>query len=327
MPTRSDLEYRITEKLRTLSAVALQWLAEDIALIRDPKRYRNLQGQGRNAEAQTTSGWPDAYVVRSDNTVDGVEATRDRRTWTQHLEEDIEKAQSPDYPNLNGYLFVAGYPDHKPTPTELGLWTRRLCELGISEDRMDLLIGTGLVAELLKPQYARTLQSILGLSPSPEHFNLIRQERLPDNIERPFEPKVTEYRDGVVHRPALADAVERRLSEDGCALVRGRGAAGKTVLAYLIAAGTDYRVLPSYYLDLAPWAGQVEHLRGKIDNILVEFGGEGVLFILDNVHLEEAFAVDVLRGWLALAYPRGTRLLLVGREVRKRATSFFDKHL
>ena len=67
MPSRSDLELRITEKLRTLPAVALQWLAEDIALIRDPKRYKNLFGQGRNAEAQTTKGWPDAYVVRSDD--------------------------------------------------------------------------------------------------------------------------------------------------------------------------------------------------------------------------------------------------------------------
>jgi hypothetical protein len=325
MQTRADLEYRITEKLRTLSAVALQWLSEDIALIRDPKRYKNLHGHGRNAEAQTTKGWPDAYVIKSDGTVDGVEATRDRQTWTQHLEADIKKALNPDYPNLNGYLFVAGYPDHEPTPAELGQWKSQLCGLGISEDRVDLLVGKGLVAELLKPQYARTLQSILGLSPSPEYFNIISQERLPNNVERPFEPKVTEYQNGVVHRPSLAAAVEHRLRDEGCALVRGRGAAGKTVLAYLIASGGDYRPLPSYYLDLAPWAGKVEYLRGSIDNIFVEFGGHGVLFVLDNIHLEEGFAFDVFQGWRTLARPQGTRLLLLGREVRRRLGSSFDQ--
>ena len=98
MPTRPDLEYRITEKLRTLPAVAVQWLAEDIALIRDSSRYKNLFGKGRNAEAQTTKGWPDAYVVSSDGTVDGVEATRDRSSWKQHLEADIENAKRPDAP-------------------------------------------------------------------------------------------------------------------------------------------------------------------------------------------------------------------------------------
>ncbi len=325
MPSRSDLELRITEKLRTLPAVALQWLAEDIALIRDPKRYKNLFGKGRNAEAQTTKGWPDAYVVRSDGTVDGVEATRDRCTWTQHLTEDIEKAKSPDHPNLNGYLFVAGYPDYSPTHKELGLRVRRFCELGIPEDRVDLLVGTGLVLELLQPKYARTLQWILGLSPRPEYFELIRQEQVPGKIESAFEPEAAEYRHAFVHRPALADTVESRLSEDGCALIRGWGAAGKSVLARLIAAGSDYRVLPAYKLDLKPFVGRVEDLRGKIDNILVEFGGEGVLFILDNIHLEEEFAVGVFHGWRELARWHGTRLLLVGRETRRIAGSAFEE--
>jgi hypothetical protein len=318
---RLDLELRITEKLRTLPAVKLQWLAEDIALVRDRVRYRDLVGQGRNAEGQTTKGWPDAYVVSVDGTLDGVEATRDRRNWTQHLKEDIANAQSPDHPNLNGYFFVAGYPDHIPSPELIGEWRRRVCELGIAEDRVSILIGQALVTELLMPQYARTLQSILDISPRPEHFEMIQQEWISNDVGRPFEPEASEYRGKLVHRPALADSVERLLEMEGYAVVRGQGAAGKTVLAYLIAAGVNYRVLPSYYLNFAGWAGQIELLRGKIENILVEFGGPGVLFVLDNIHLEEMFAVSVFRSWRMLAQSRGTRLLLLGREVRRRGRS------
>ena len=69
----------------------------------------------------------------------------------------------------------------------------------------------------------------------------------------------------------------------------------------------------------------MEHLRGRIEKVLVEFGGKGVLFILDNVHLEEEFAVDVFYAWQELAHLQGARLLLVGREVRRRAGSVLEE--
>ena len=315
LPDRRDIENRIVKKLRVLSPVELQWLAEDIALVRDPERYRGLYGKGRNAEAQTTKGWPDAGVVQADGTVDGVEATRDKTSWTEHLNEDLSKAKSPDYPKLNGYLFVAGYPDHDPGFDKIGFWKAKFVDLDLPEERVDLLVGTALVNELLSPRFARTRKWILGLDHQPRYFNLVQHE--PVGGRYLFSPTPDEYKREQVHRPALADDVEERLREDGCALVRGRGAAGKTVLAQLIALGREYRFLPSYYLNLAPWADQVEHLQGDVENTLVEFGGQGVLFIVDNVHLTEDFVAGVLGVWQESAKASGTRLLLVGREVRR----------
>ena len=325
MIDRSSLELRVVEKLRTLSAVKLQWLAEDIAVVRDRNRYINLIAKGRNAEAQTTKGWPDAFVPAADGSVDGVEATRDRNSWTQHLEADLEKAESPDHPNLNGYLFVAGYPDHAPNEEELGCFLKRFSDLGIAEERISFLVGKGLVRELLQPQYARVLTSVLGLSHVPEFFELVREERAPGRREWAFAPTAAEFGAGLVHRPALADEVESHLDREGFAVLRGRGAAGKTVLAQLIAAAPRSRALPSYYLNIAPLAGQVDLLRGRIGEVFASFGGEGVIFILDNIHLEEEFAFDAFHEWKEIARPSGTRLMLVGREVKSAAGSLFEQ--
>ena len=86
------LKTQIIAKLRTLAPERLQRLAEDIARVKFPERFRQrtMVINGRNNEAQTTKNWPDAYVVTSQGFVDGVEATRDKNRWKVHLATDLE---------------------------------------------------------------------------------------------------------------------------------------------------------------------------------------------------------------------------------------------
>jgi hypothetical protein len=232
-----DLEQRIVRKLETISAHDLQVLAEDIAQVRNRKRYFGLYGLGGNSEKQTTRGWPDAGVVWANGTVDAVEATRARGDWQSHIAADFVKAENDKYPNLNGFLFVAGYPKKKAAYKEIGDWKAKFHSLGIDEQRIDILVGMGLVRELAKPRYARTRLTILGISDSPLHFKMLGEHTTANERLHAFEPSAQEYASGLVYRPKLTDTVESQLRVRGCALVRGRGAAGKTVMVNLITAG------------------------------------------------------------------------------------------
>jgi hypothetical protein len=104
---------QIVGKMKSISAHNLQILAEEMALIKFPARFRDsgtFHRRGRNEEAQTTKGWPDAYVQTDQNIVDGVEATRNKTNWQGHLTEDLEKAKDHENYGLSGYFFIAGYP-------------------------------------------------------------------------------------------------------------------------------------------------------------------------------------------------------------------------
>jgi hypothetical protein len=132
-------------------------------------------------------------------------------------------------------------------------------------------------------------------------------EMIPDS----FRPSRSEYREGLVYRPILADDVEQSLEQTGFALVRGKGASGKTVLALTIALGERFRGHTAYYLDLTD--------RGKDDAEAVQklrtLAADQVLFIVDNVHLNERVALDLLEAWRANS--QGSCLLMLGRHVEK----------
>ncbi|MEX3967374.1 hypothetical protein AB4Y42_35005 [Paraburkholderia sp. EG286B] len=98
----------IAERLRVIGAVELQELAEDMALIKFPERFRRgtFERYGKNIYNQTTKGWPDAYVL-ADGKYDAVEATRDL-DWKKHLRDDLKKASEPGGRRLSGFFFVGG---------------------------------------------------------------------------------------------------------------------------------------------------------------------------------------------------------------------------
>jgi hypothetical protein len=58
---------------------------------------------------------------------------------------------------------------------------------------------------------------------------------------------------------------------------------------------------------------------------LAAFGGDGILFVLDNVHRVDEWANDLFHYWKETASRAGTRLLLVGRETRTLVGSRLDE--
>ena len=144
-------------------------------------------------------------------------------------------------------------------------------------------------------------------------FCLIERARLfgsPGNL-RDFAPTEEEFRGGRVHRSAVTDQVEQRLSNDDWVLVRGLGAAGKTVLALQIAMHPQSRFVGFlvYYLNLQDMDKEVDDAPDAIPTL----AREDVLFVVDNVHINEDLAEKIYRRWEEKR--SGSRLLMLGRFV------------
>jgi hypothetical protein len=310
--TNSALQDRIREALRHISANDLQVLAEDVACIKYPARFgsRALIRNGRNDEGQTTKNWPDAFVPTGSNTVDGIEATRENQTWTKHLRADLAKAKDPEYFNLSGYFFIGGYPDHFASTADLIDWTDQFAAIGVPRKNIEILIGGKLVLELTAPQFAQVLQRRLGISSTAECFRLVGSTAVIEHGLGLFQPTHQELEDGLVAPPALLPSILEELSSRHCCLVRGVGAAGKTTLAQLVARAPTIAPSPAWYLDVGKFSQPNEPM-----NDLVELAASGVLFILDNVHLDHSLADQLLQHWRNFASP-GSRLLMLGRKTK-----------
>lgn len=305
---------QIAERLRTISANDLQILAEEMAILACPARFkgRPLIRQGRNDEGQTNKGWPDAYVLTSPGVVDGIEATRDGQSWSKHLNDDIKKAKDNKNFNLSGYFFVASYPDHEPSAAEIKEWSEKFVSAGIPAQNIQLMIGKHLAMELARPQYARIRQSLLRLASSSVYFETIQDNLLLQRSESLAQRTEDEFISGQVFEPSIAPSVLDQLKTEGVCLVRGHGACGKTTLAYWIGLSDSYNSAPVYYIDLT---NQPEHATiGAIKNELVELSGPGVLFIIDNIHIDENCAEVLLNHWKLHCKTSESHLLLLGRE-------------
>ncbi len=249
--------------------------------------------------------------------MDGVEATTDKsksKIW-RHLEDDITKARDRT-PKLSGFVFVSGQPAIQPDADELNKWRQRFAdEAGLELECVDLVFGGQLVQELARPEFARTRAEILGLTDLPAWFELVRLSVPPGSPQAEFIPTPDDYARGRVHRPLDADRVLGHLDKEGRALVRGVGASGKTVLAWLLALDTARAGLPAYYLDLAQLGEQVVEAGNGLEDDMVRFAHPRALFILDNIHLDERLAKRLAVAWEGLVISQRPRLLLVGREL------------
>lgn len=133
-----------------------------------------------------------------------------------------------------------------------------------------------------------------------------------------FCPTLEEYLEQSVHRPTLADRVERELSTNRFACVQGEGAAGKTTLAILIALGPKFGGHQSFYLDLADLMDNAD-MQEKSLQALAYIGSQyerEVLVIVDNIHLEEECAHE-LHSWHS-EHDRPVCLLMLGRRIVER---------
>lgn len=314
MSTSNDvLVLRISDRLRLISAKNLQALAEDMAAIACPHMFKDraLNRQGRSINGQTAKNWPDAYVLTDSNTVHGIEATRNQQGWMTHLRDDLEKAKDPENLQLSGYFFVAGYPDHNPPEADVRAWTNKFIALGIAAKNVQLLIGKHLALELADPKYARIRQMYLELPSSPEHFEEIRQSIVRKSSGALVSPTEGDLLKGTAFKPAIAESVTAALITHATCVVRGHGASGKTTLAHWIGTAPGFATTPVYKLDLAVWRDDLP--VGKICNEMTELSGKEVLFIIDNVHLDEGAARALADHWRHCSKPSGSRLLLLGR--------------
>jgi len=325
--TRGQLEASIVERLARLSDTDMQRVAEDYARIRFPKRFPRFDFRAVSEEGKSRPGWPDAWVDLGGE-IDGVEATgsKTKSSVLRHLEEDIKKARTRS-PKLAGLLLVSGHPGVQPKENELEAWRQRfVTEAGLAPDRVHLVFGAGLVRELVQPEFARTRIEVLGLEYAPSHFKLVRAKRGPDEsrIDSALVPSEQDYEAGRVHRPVLADQVLARLHRHRCSLVRGVGASGKSVLAWLLALEVAEQRRPAYLLDLADYVDASPDTASALIDDLYRFGHPDALFILDNCHLEESLAKEVVLAWQELAPGEQPRLLLLGRELHTSRGSLID---
>lgn len=304
-------ESAIDDAIEGLAPAAFQQLAEAYARISLPDRFEHLTVYGRNPHGQTVAGWPDAYTIRPDGRLDAIEATRDARNWRAHLGEDLRKAAALPKPGLGGLLFVAWA--RPPGPGALEPERQALLALGADAEAIVFRFRPDLVAALRSPAFAAVWQD-LGLAATAWPFMAISRAPLfGGGGSAMFAPSREEIACRLVHVPTAADVAARRLDRDGWSLVLGRGASGKTVLASLIGMQWEARGSPCYYLDLAPAGGTLAVAGwGAALEVLASRAASNALFVIDNVHRDEAFASVLHDHWQQIG--AGSRLLLLGRD-------------
>jgi len=129
--------------------------------------------------------------------------------------------------------------------------------------------------------------------PSPEGFVPVREGRHhlfgeDGKDSTSFAPSLKEYLHGRVHSPSLLQQVVEKLETEHFACVLGKGAAGKTTLAILVALSERFRDSTSFYYSLRqPQEGR--NPEQMCEALAVLHGGKA-LAIVDNIHLEENHA-------------------------------------
>lgn len=309
LPSEKSLEAAID----TLDAAAFQTLVEAYARKAFPARFARLAIHGRNPRGHTVAGWPDAYAVRADGKLDVIEATRDVRNWRTHFAKDVANVERLGPPGVGGFVLVAWAPAPKPETIEP--LRRRLTALGIAASEISIIFRQQLVAELRQPQHAATWQDLLGLAVSALPFVGIADAPVFGSGEGElFAPTRAEFDAGAVHTPTLAKEIAARLADRRWVLVRGRGAAGKTVLATRLGLDWAKHGDPAYYLDLAVLGeGASEARVNTAVAALTSRAAHNVLFLVDNVHRDEQFAYLLFQQWELAG--QAARLLLLGRDV------------
>lgn len=300
----SAIEREIVRTVGPLPPGPFERLAASYAQLAYPERFRELVPISGNH-------WCDAYVQLPDGRIDVLEFTHRKADWEAHLKEKLDHAEGLGPGRLAGFFYVSWCPE--PGPEALKPYYDRCRHLGIAEEKTAFVFRKRLVRELGDRRFARLWTEILNLPCHCHPFEPIRGTRCcqpgrPGTDFRSFVPTREEYDQGLVHRPAIAAAVEEQLQRRGWALVRGRPGSGKTVLATSIALGLCFGAAPAYYLDLAD-----DPEVGPALDAIVGRGAQGVLFILDNVHLDEEFARKVFEHWSS--FPQGSSLLMTGRHV------------
>lgn len=325
------LEQRIAQRLRELSDTQLDRVACAYAALRFPQRFRFVDGRGFNAFDKPIGGRPDAFVVAADGTLDRIEVTGYKekskiKTADLNAGHFVDKLRSIQqrYPagNAGGLLYVAGHPDIQFDPQEIEQMRNAAEAAGLAIDLVQIVGGDALKEALAAAEFAAVRIRLLGIE-DPKRFTLVQPELGPDRrrlkSSNPFIPSVEDLEAGRVHFPAAGREVEARLKSDKLCLVKGVGASGKSVLAWLVGLRWGAAAAPAFVFNLQDATDdRPAAIRGCAEDLKVHASADA-LFIVDNVHLDEEGAREIYLEWRRLPPLQQPALLLLGRETRDRA--------
>jgi hypothetical protein len=328
MPSESMLEAAIDDlggKAGAFEKLVGRWIC---AAPEFEGRFSNIQIRGRKRD-QTVKGWPDAFAEGPDGGWDCVQATHSD-DWPRQVRNDLARLRAREKPCgglISGYVMVAW--SHGPRDQDqLNRYRTAFAAAGVPREGIAFVFKGRLLDSLQDWRFAHLWRDVLGISPELLPFRAVEPDRGLIGIDagsKALQPRPEEFRAGLVHRPSVFSLVTDRLESDGVAEVRGRGAAGKTVLAEHIAqwhlSRGAPRILdepespisagPVYYLKLG-LLEEGEKGRREPVNVFRRWAAENSLFIVDDVHLAPQVALDLLNEWRTEA--RGSKMLHLGRE-------------
>jgi hypothetical protein len=246
-----------------------------------------------------------------------IEATTAQDARTSHWRKDLFNLETRlPVDRLGGLIWITWC--DLSSPTDEGIMSDQVCRLGFSREDVHIIFRKQLCSLLLNPYHSRLWLNDLGLSVTPDPFS-----RISDVIRRSGKsqglrifPSLEEFESDLVHSPRLLVKVEKALAECGVAIVVGHGASGKTTLGYLLANRLYHKHSPSYILDLAKTESDPS-LVAHASQALTLFADTGVLFIIDNAHLDPDAADSLIEQWQE--FGRGSELLILMRRVRAKA--------
>jgi hypothetical protein len=302
------VESQIERAILALEPGRFQRLVEAWAELKWPARYEALVPLGRTAVDATRKGWPDAFA-QAGASRHVVEATA-AQAWHPHLLRDVKRVLAMPSGSVLSFLFVCRAP--QPSTDEVLEGVRAdLCAHGVPADDIGFVFLPLLRRDLARPRFAKIRAELLDLPSGTAPFVPFEHaSALYGGTElSTFVPTLEEFLAGLPGQNRLRVIVESRLEARGWSLIRGQGAAGKTVLATEIALRWEARLHPALYLDAARHSLDAE--RSQIEHVLATAGDQAVLFVIDNVHLAEDAARELFDYWQALE--SGSRLLLSGR--------------
>ena len=161
-----------------------------------------------------------------------------------------------------------------------------------------------------------------GLAPAARPFPFERigpnapRVRRPDKspLSSPF-PSWQEFLESAVPSLAADEEVIRRLNNHGWAFVLDVASIGKSTLAYRIAARPEYRNKPAYQVLLSQLTVDEAESEISPQAALARLARPGVLFVIDNAHLQPEVAHTLWQQWRDR--PMGSKLIILATRMER----------
>jgi hypothetical protein len=311
-PSEAAIEAAIEHRIG--SAGFFQRVAEQLARGIYVDLGTGLVPFGRRPDDKAVRGWPDAYLTNTDGALIAIEASTAANARTKHWDADLLKLRERLKPERRGGLIWVAWCDPSKA-TDVAEMREQAGQLGISTNDTHIIFRRELCARLREPIHAKFWVNDLDLKVTSGPFCSMGDVIRLLNMHRwtSIFPTAKEYEEDRVYIAPILAEVERALTERHAALVVGHGAAGKTTLAMILSHRPRFRYSPTYYLDLT---------ATRADPTLIERASEaisgvadrGVLFVIDNAHLDPEAAARLCGHWQT--FGRGSGLLILTRLIR-----------